>query len=153
MKRLTAKRPILYGGRMYEAGDTLPAQDQRMVNAWLAAGSAAVIDTAAAVPDPPTGADNGQNDADAAKVTEGTQDTENAAEAAENGETGTEDTTDMVEGHLDPAQLEEMTKDQLKQLANDMDVEIPRGATKALIVERLAAVTVKAPVDNGGGAL
>ena len=25
MKRLTAQRPILYGGRMYQAGDTLPA--------------------------------------------------------------------------------------------------------------------------------
>ena len=58
----------------------------------------------------------------------------------------------MVEGHLDPAQLEEMTKEQLKQLADDMGVDLPRGATKALIVERLAAVTVEAPMDNGGGA-
>lgn len=154
MKKLTAKRPILYGGRMYEAGDVLPAQDQRMVTAWLEAGSAEVIGSdAAAVPAPPAGADSSQNDADATKVTEDTQDTENAAEAAENGETGTEDGTDTVEGHLDPAQLEDMTKEQLKQLADDMGVEVPRGATKALIVERLAAATVKAPVDNGGGAL
>ena len=29
MKRLTAQRPILYGGRMYQAGDTLPAYDKR----------------------------------------------------------------------------------------------------------------------------
>lgn len=140
MKKLTAKRPILYGGRMYEAGDVLPAQNQRMVTAWLEAGSAEVIGSdAAAVPTPPAGADSGQNDADTAKVTEDTQDTE--------------DGTDTVEGHLDPAQLEDMTKEQLKQLADDMGVEIPRGATKALIVERLAAATVKAPVDNGRGAL
>lgn len=172
MKKLTAKRPILYGGRMYEAGDVLPAQDQRMVTAWLEAGSAEVIGSdAAAVPTPPAGADSGQNDTSTAKVTEDTQDTENAAEAAENGETDTEDGADTVEGHqptakgtavgttaenmaaVDPAQLEDMTKEQLKQLADDMGVEIPRGATKALIVERLAAATVKAPVDNGGGAL
>lgn len=30
MKRLTAQRPILYGGRMYQAGDTLPAYDKRI---------------------------------------------------------------------------------------------------------------------------
>lgn len=153
MKRLTAKRPILYGGRMYEAGEALPAQDQRMVNAWLEAGSAAVIDPdAAEVPTPPAGADGGQNDTNDAKVTEDTQSDQDTAEAAEDGETATEDATDMAEGHLDPAQLEEMTKEQLKQLADEMGVEIPRGATKTLIVERLAAATVKAPVDNGGGA-
>ena len=39
MKRLTAQRPILYGGRMYQAGDTLPAYDKRMVQAWLSAES------------------------------------------------------------------------------------------------------------------
>lgn len=150
MKKLTAKRPILFGGRMYEVGDTLPAQDQRMVNAWLAAGSAELDghDAPAEALTPPAGADGGQNDADADKETEDTQGTENAAEAAENGENG----PDMVEGHLDPAQLEEMTKEQLKQLADDMGVDLPRGATKALIVERLAAVTVEAPMDNGGGA-
>ena len=43
MKKLIAKRPILYGSRMYEAGDTLPANDERMVNAWLAAESAELI--------------------------------------------------------------------------------------------------------------
>lgn len=153
MKKLTAKRPILFGGRMYEAGDTLPAQDQRMVNAWLAAGSAELDgpDTPAGILTPPAGADGGQNDVRADKGTEDTQDTENAAEAAENGENG-ENGPDMVEGRLDPAQLEEMTKEQLKQLADDMGVDLPRGATKALIVERLTAATVEAPMDNGGGA-
>ena len=33
MKRLTAQRPILYGGRMYQAGDTLP-----MTSAWCRRG-------------------------------------------------------------------------------------------------------------------
>ncbi|MFR3304048.1 MAG: hypothetical protein ACLTQP_01155 [Faecalibacterium prausnitzii] len=44
MKRLTAQRPILYGGRMYQAGDTLPAYDKRMVQAWLSAESAKMTD-------------------------------------------------------------------------------------------------------------
>lgn len=142
MKRLTAQRPILYGGRMYEAGDTLPAHDKRMVQAWLSAKSAAVIDDAAEVPPPPADADGGQNDAEA------TQATEDTADETQSGDTGTE----MVEGHLTTEQLEEMTKDDLKKLAKDMGVDLPRGAAKALIVERLAAVTVQAPADNGGGA-
>ena len=35
MKKLIAKRPVLYLGRMYDKGDTLPANDQKMVTAWL----------------------------------------------------------------------------------------------------------------------
>lgn len=148
MKRLTAQRPILYGGRMYEAGDTLPAHDKRMVQAWLSAKSAAVIDDAAEVPPPPADADGSQNDAEATQATEDTGGTEGTADETQSGDTGTE----MVEGHLTTEQLEEMTKDDLKKLAKDMGVDLPRGAAKALIVERLAAVTVQAPADNGGGA-
>ena len=40
MKALTAKRAVLYQGRMYEPGDTLPAGDSKMVEAWLEAESA-----------------------------------------------------------------------------------------------------------------
>ena len=40
MKKLIAKRPVMYLGRMYDAGDTLPANDQKMVTAWLNAKSA-----------------------------------------------------------------------------------------------------------------
>lgn len=40
MKKLIAKRSVLYLGRMYDAGDTLPANDQKMVTAWLNAKSA-----------------------------------------------------------------------------------------------------------------
>ena len=157
MKRLTAQRPILYGGRMYEAGDTLPAHDKRMVQAWLSAKSAAVIDDAAEVPPPPAGADGGQDGTENADTTQGTQEATDGTEGAQEGQENHDDNhsgdnTDMVEGHLDPAQLKGMTKDDLKKLAKDMGVDLPRGAAKALIVERLAAVTVQAPADNGGGA-
>ncbi len=113
MKKLIAKRPILYGSRMYEAGDTLPANDQRMVDAWLAAESAEFID-----PELPA---------------------EAVAETAD-------------DAHLDPAQLEGMSKDELKKLAEDMGVELPRGAAKALIIDRLTAVAVQAPAENEEGA-
>lgn len=62
MKRLTAQRPILYGGRMYQAGDTLPAYDKRMVQAWLSAESAKMTDDAAEEATmPPQDADGGQD--------------------------------------------------------------------------------------------
>lgn len=141
MKRLTAQRPILYGGRMYQAGDTLPAYDKRMVQAWLSAESAKMTDDAAEEATmPPQDADGGQDGTENADTTQGTQE---AADATE----GT-------------AQLEEMNKDDLKKLAKDMGVDLPRGAAKALIVERLAAAIVQTPAaaivppaaDNGGGA-
>lgn len=122
MKKLIAKRPILYGSRMYEAGDTLPASDERMVDAWLAAESAEFIDTEKA----PECADQEMADRSA-------------------------DETD-ADAHLDPAQLEGMSKDELKRLAEDMGVELPRGAAKALIIDRLTAVAVQVPAENEEGA-
>lgn len=167
MKRLTAQRPILYGGRMYQAGDTLPAYDKRMVQAWLSAGSAKMTDNAAE--EAADGGQDGTENADAtqdtqgaADTTEGTQDTADATGGTQENTDGDHSggDTDMVEGHLDPKQLEEMNKDDLKKLAKDLGVDLPRGAAKALIVERLAAAIVQTPTaaivppaaDNGGGA-
>lgn len=156
MKRLTAQRPILYGGRMYQAGDTLPAYDKRMVQAWLSAESAKMTDDAAGEATmPPQDADGGQDGTENADTTQGAQERQENHDGNHSGES-----TDMVEGHLDPAQLEEMNKDDLKKLAKDMGVDLPRGAAKALIVERLAAAIVQTPAaaivppaaDNGGGA-
>ena len=156
MKRLTAQRPILYGGRMYQAGDTLPAYDKRMVQAWLSAESAKMTDDAAEEATMPLqDADGGQDGTENADTTQGTQENQENHDGNHSGES-----TDMVEGHLDPTQLEEMNKDDLKKLAKDMGVDLPRGAAKALIVERLAAAIVQTPAaaivppaaDNGGGA-
>lgn len=166
MKRLTAQRSILYGGRMYQAGDTLPAYDKRMVQAWLSAGSAKMTDDAAE-----EAAGVGQDGTESATTqdTQGAADTTEDAQEAPDTTEGTQENhdgdhsggdTDMVEGHLDPKQLEEMNKDDLKKLAKDMGVDLPRGAAKALIVERLAAAIVQTPAaaivppaaDNGGGA-
>ena len=81
MKRLTAQRPILYGGRMYQAGDTLPAYGKRMVQAWLSAESAKMTDDAAEEATmPPQDVDSGQDGAENADTT---QDTQEAADATE----------------------------------------------------------------------
>lgn len=166
MKRLTAQRPILYGGRMYQAGDTLPAYDKRMVQAWLSAGSAKMTDDAAeeaaGVGQDGTESATTQDTQGAADATEDTQEAPDATEGTQENPDGDHSggDTDMVEGRLDPKQLEEMNKDDLKKLAKDMGVDLPRGAAKALIVERLAAAIVQTPAaaivppaaDNGGGA-
>ena len=188
MKRLTAKRPVLYIGRMYKAGETLPANDQKMVTAWLGAGSAEWTGEQSAAPeqaaevtggaqDAQDGANGagdapqngqGENGAQDGQGENGAQDGQKTAQDGANGagdapqngqgENGAQDGQKtaqgggMVEGNLDPAQLEGMNKDALLALAKDMGVDLPRGATKALIIERLAAVPVQAPAseDNGG---
>ena len=156
MKALTAKRAVLYQGRMYEPGDALPAGDSKMVEAWLQAESAEW-----------TGEDQkpAQEGQEIQGAAEGTQEVTDATEGTQENQENHDgnhsgESTDMVEGHLDPAQLEEMNKDDLKKLAKDMGVDLPRGAAKALIVERLAAAIAQTPAaaivppaaDNGGGA-
>lgn len=125
MKKLIAKRPVLYLGRTYQAGDALPANDECMVAAWLRAKTAAWSDQEAA---------QATETADSTEDTKGKETAENASQEA-------------VEGHLDAAQLEEMSKAELEKLAADMGVDIPKGAAKALIIEKLAAVTVQAPAE------
>lgn len=158
MKRLTAQRPILYGGRMYQAGDTLPAYDKRMVQAWLSAESAKMTgDAAEEATVPSQDADGGQDGTENADTTQDTREDTDAAEGTQESQENHDgnhggDNTGMAEGRLHPTQLEEMNKDDLKKLAKDMDVDLPRGAAKALIVERLAAAIVQTPAANGGGA-
>ena len=144
MKALTAKRAVLYQGRMYEPGDALPAGDSKMVEAWLQAESAEW-----------TGEDQkpAQEGQEIQGAAEGTREGQGAAEDAQEGQEGqgaAEGALDVVDGHLTREGLETMTKANLEKLAKDMGVEIPRGATKALIIERLAAVTVEAPAPDGG---
>lgn len=144
MKALTAKRAVLYQGRMYEPGDTLPAGDSRMVEAWLEAESAEWTGEAQ---EPVQEDQEGQ---EAAEGTQEAQEGQGAAEGTQEDQGAAEDTLDVVDGHLTRESLETMTKANLEKLAKDMGVEIPRGATKALIIERLAAVTVEAPAPDGG---
>lgn len=126
MKQLIAKRAVLHQGRQYEPGEPLPAYDPVMVDAWLRAGTAELV-----------------SDAKPEKTTAGD---DNGLQDNQDGQS----TPEMVDDHLDPAQLASMSKEDLERLAKDMGVDLPRGAAKALIVEKLAAVTVQVPVNDGG---
>lgn len=121
MKQLIAKRSILYQNRMYAPGEALPAADGRMAEAWLRAGSAAWQE------DPPP--------AEGEKMLTGYLD----PAPAENEK--------MLTGHLAPAQLAEMTKAQLLDLAGEMGLDVSAAKTKADLVDLIGAAEVQAPAE------
>ena len=135
MKKLIAKRPVLYLGRMYDAGDTLPANDQKMVTAWLNAKSAAWSGQEA------------QESAERADGSQGSQEQNEGQEAEENGQEA-----EMVEGHLDAKQLATMKKAELEQLAADLGVDISNAKNNRERAELIAAVPVQAPAKEAGSA-
>lgn len=45
MQKLTAQRSILFENRIYAPGETLPAHNAAMVEAWINAGTAVWIDS------------------------------------------------------------------------------------------------------------
>ena len=121
MKRLIAKRPILYLGRMYQEGEALPGGDAKMVDAWVRNKSAEW---------------SGEN----AKTTQGTQD----------GQDGTQG-GGMIAGHLDPKDLEDLKKADLERMATDMGLEISKAKTKADLIAVITAAEVYAPAKNENG--
>lgn len=123
MKKLIAKRPVLYLGRMYDKGDTLPANNQKMATAWLNAKSAAW---------------DGQ---------EAEERRQEAQEAQENGQEAK-----MMEGHLDAEQLAAMKKADLEQLADQLGVDISGAKNNRERAELIAAAPVQAPANETGGA-
>lgn len=150
MKALTAKRAVLYQGRMYEPGDVLPAGDSRMVEAWLQAESAEWTGEDQEPAQEAQGEPGTDNDTQEGQEDQGAAGGAQEAQEGQENQGAAEGTLDVVDGHLTRESLETMTKANLEKLAKDMGVEIPRGATKALIIERLAAVTVEAPAPDGG---
>ena len=142
MKKLIAKRSVLYLGRMYDAGDPLPANDQKMVTAWLNAKSAAW--------DGQEAEESRQEAQEGAEQADGSQDSQNrngGQEAQENGQEGK-----MVEGHLDAEQLATMKKAELEKLADQLGVDISSAKNNKERAELIAAVPVQAPANETGGA-
>ena len=135
MKKLIAKRPVLYLGRMYDPGDTLPANDQRMVTAWLNAKSAAW---------------SGQEAQESDEQADGSQDNQEQNEGQKAKENGQEE--GMMEGHLDADQLATMKKAELEQLAADLGVDISNAKNNRERAELIAAVPVQAPAKEAGSA-
>lgn len=142
MKKLIAKRPVLYLGRMYDAGDTLPANDQKMVTAWLNAKSAEWGGQEAQ-----ESRQEAQESAEQADGSRGSQEQNEGQEAEENGQEA-----EMVEGHLDAEQLATMKKAELEQLAADLGVDISNAKNNRERAELIAAVPVQAPAKEAGSA-
>lgn len=140
MKRLIAKRPILYLGRMYQEGEALPGGDAKMVDAWVRNKSAEW---------------SGEN----AKTTQGAQDAQDGTRDTQGGQDGTQGTQDgqggqdggMIAGHLDPKDLEDLKKADLKRMATDMGLEISKAKTKADLIAVITAEEVYAPAKNENG--
>ena len=128
MKRLIAKRPILYLGRMYQEGEALPGGDAKMVDAWVRNKSAEW---------------SGEN----AKTTQGGQDgTKGTQDGTQDGQDG-----GMIAGHLDPKDLEDLKKADLERMATDMGLEISKAKTKADLIAVITAAEVYAPAKNENG--
>lgn len=142
MKKLIAKRPVLYLGRMYDAGDTLPANDQKMVTAWLNAKSAEWGGQEAQ-----ESRQEAKESAEQADGSQGGQEQNEGQEAEENGQEA-----EMVEGHLDAEQLATMKKAELEQLAADLGVDISNAKNNRERAELIAAVPVQAPAKEAGSA-
>lgn len=142
MKKLIAKRPVLYLGRMYDAGDTLPANDQKMVTAWLNAKSAEW-----GRQEDQESRQEAQESVEQADGSQGSQEQNEGQEAEENGQEA-----EMVEGHLDAEQLATMKKAELEQLAADLGVDISNAKNNRERAELIAAVPVQAPAKEAGSA-
>lgn len=141
MKGLIAKRPILYRGRMYKAGENLPGDDAKMVAAWLENDSAELCGEAKS-------ADRGGQEA--------AQEPENAPEVSEDqgagneAQGGTED-GGMIAGHLDPKDLEDLKKADLERMATDMGLDTSKARTKADLIAVITAAEVYAPAESENG--
>nr|DAY54008.1 MAG TPA: dimeris T4 recombination endonuclease VII [Caudoviricetes sp.] len=145
MKRLIAKRPILYLGRMYQEGEALPGGDAKMVDAWVRNKSAE------------WSGENAKTTQGGQDGTQGTQDGQDGQDGTQDGQDGTQDGTQdgqdggMIAGHLDPKDLEDLKKADLERMATDMGLEISKAKTKADLIAVITAAEVYAPAKNENG--
>ena len=141
MKRLIAKRPILYLGRMYQEGEALPGGDAKMVDAWVRNKSAE------------WSGENAKTTQGGQDGTQGTQDGQDGTQGTQDGTQGTQDGQDggMIAGHLDPKDLEDLKKADLERMATDMGLEISKAKTKADLIAVITAAEVYAPAKNENG--
>ena len=164
MKRLIAKRPILYLGRMYQEGEALPGGDAKMVDAWVrnksAEWSGENAKTTQGAQGGQDGAQGGQDGTQGTQDTKGGQDGTQGTQDGQDGTQGTQGTQDgqdgtqgggMIAGHLDPKDLEDLKKADLERMATDMGLEISKAKTKADLIAVITAAEVYAPAKNENG--
>lgn len=166
MKRLTANRPIQYMGRTYDRGETIPAHDGKMVDAWLKAGSAKWENT-----EPQEAAQEkdtqGTIDPMAACVLQvldglGVKITDDAGEFCGEAELAARITAavmpegwnpeaapaqgvEAITAHLDAATLAKLKTEDLEKLAADMGADLSGAKTNTERAEMIAAVEVLIP--------
>ncbi|WP_297199813.1 hypothetical protein [uncultured Flavonifractor sp.] len=121
MKTLIATRPILYQGRMIQSGDRLPADEQKMVEAWLRAGSACWVGDV-------TAADTG-------------------GEAAPDGAV-IPDALDIVDGHFTVDSLMTLTRESMEDLVQDLGLDSAKCKNKSELAQLLAAVELEAASEE-----
>lgn len=146
MGKLIATRPILYLGRMYQAGDRLPGDDARMVDAWVRNKSAEW--------DGKTAQEQPQEPENVPEVSapKGEENTPQGSQKPPQ-EGKTKEAGGMVAGHLDPKDLEDLKKADLERMAKDMGLDISKAKTKEDLIAVIAAAEVYAPAeDENGGA-
>ena len=153
MKRLIAKRPILYLGRMYQEGEALPGGDAKMVDAWVRNKSAEWSGENAKTTQGAQGGQDGtqgtQDGQDGTQGTQGTQDGQDGTQGTQDGQGGQDG--GMIAGHLDPKDLEDLKKADLERMATDMGLEISKAKTKADLIAVITAAEVYAPAKNENG--
>ena len=151
MKRLIAKRPILYLGRMYQEGEALPGGDAKMVDAWVRNKSAEWSgENAKTTKGAQDGQDGTQGGQDGTQGTQGGQDGTQGTQDGQDGQDGTQG-GGMIAGHLDPKDLEDLKKADLERMATDMGLEISKAKTKADLIAVITAEEVYAPAKNENG--
>lgn len=161
-KRLIAARPIQYMGRTYSRGDTLPAHDPKMTDAWLKHGSAKWEEDAAkgapaiqqqteqSAIDPITAQALQVLDGMGVKITDdagefcGEEELINRITSAIVGEPP-EGQVALVAAHLDAEGLATMKTEALEKLAADLGVDISGAKNNAERAALIAKVEVLIP--------
>lgn len=177
MKKLIAKRLILYQGRNYNIGEAIPANDSVMAEAWLKAGSAAWEGTEEPLPEEKVREDDAgvrRQEAEQ-KAAEVLRDLGVELTDDEGHFVGEEALTDQLRalakdllpenetvaqpgpvldvdpaGHFTRESLQKLTKAELADLAEDMKVDLSKCRTKPEMVDALAAVSADDALDGGG---
>lgn len=174
MKKLIAKRLILYQGRNYNIGEAIPANDPVMTEAWLKAGSAAWEGAEDPSLEQKTLEDAAPQEAEQ-KAVEVLRSLGVELTDEEGHFVGEEALTDQLRalakdllpenepvaqpgpvldvdpaGHFTRESLQKLTKAELADLAEDMKVDLSKCRTKPEMVDALAAVSADDALDGGG---
>lgn len=163
MKKLIAKSPVLNSGRLYRAGDALPTQNEKLVAAWLRAGTAEWTGGAEVAPPTESTAPLAERVLCALAMF-GVTAVDDAGEYIGDAalyeqffsifaKSGALDESDQLTanektGHLDAADLERWKKADLEKLADDLGVAISTCKNNKERAAAIAAVEVKYPKDG-----